>query len=82
MAVFSTALPCSQFEPVVTVDTFTSVLLLPRFVMHEIGIAAVILERVRLFTKEHNHSRVTRVGIRLGGLSGVDPDALTFGFEV
>jgi Zn finger protein HypA/HybF involved in hydrogenase expression len=50
--------------------------------MHEIGIAAVILERVRLFTKEHNHSRVTRVGIRLGGLSGVDPDALTFGFEV
>lgn len=50
--------------------------------MHEIGIAASILERVSLVAQQHGTSRITKVGIRLGPLSGVDPEALSFSFEV
>lgn len=50
--------------------------------MHEIGIAASIVERIAIVLQQHESSRVTKVGIRLGPLAGVDPDALSFSFEV
>jgi len=49
--------------------------------MHELGIAASILDCVRAEAGRHPGSHVSKVGIRLGELSGVDADALHFGFE-
>jgi len=50
--------------------------------MHELSIANSILEAVRKERERLNGARVTRVGLRIGELAGVDPDALNFGFEV
>lgn len=49
--------------------------------MHELSIATAILERVELEASKRPGIRVTKVGVRVGELSGVDPDALSFGFE-
>lgn len=49
--------------------------------MHELSIAAAILDRVAAEAARHAGARFTKVGIRVGELSGVDPDALSFGFE-
>ncbi len=49
--------------------------------MHELGIATAILETVEKEAQKHPGARLTRVGVRVGELSGVDPDALAFGFE-
>jgi hydrogenase nickel incorporation protein HypA/HybF len=49
--------------------------------LHELGIAAAILDRVQAEAAKHG-AHITRVGIRIGELAGVDPDALSFGFEV
>lgn len=50
--------------------------------MHELGIAQSILERVQQETAQRSGARAIKVGVRIGELSGVDPDALSFGFEV
>jgi hydrogenase nickel incorporation protein HypA/HybF len=50
--------------------------------MHELGIAESILHRVQQEAAKRSGARVTKVGVRVGELSGVDPDALAFGFEV
>jgi len=50
--------------------------------MHELGIAQSILERVQQESAQRNGARATKVGVRIGELSGVDPAALSFGFEV
>ena len=50
--------------------------------MHELGIATSILECVQAEAKRHPDSRITKVGVKIGELSGVDRDALQFGFEV
>ena len=50
--------------------------------MHELSIANSILEGVRKERKRLNGARVSKVGVRIGELAGVDPDALSFGFEV
>jgi len=50
--------------------------------MHELSIANSILEAVRKERARLNGARVTKVGVRIGELAGVDPDALSFGFEV
>ena len=50
--------------------------------MHELSIANSILEAVRKERERLNGSRITKVGVRIGELAGVDPDALSFGFEV
>jgi len=50
--------------------------------MHELGIATSILECVQAEAQRHPDSRITKVGVRIGELSGVDRDALQFGFEV
>ncbi len=49
--------------------------------MHELGIAASIVECVETETKRRPGSHISKVGIKLGELSGVDADALQFGFE-
>ena len=49
--------------------------------MHELSIASSILERVHQEALRWPGVRMTRVGVRIGEISGVDPDALAFGFE-
>jgi len=50
--------------------------------MHELGIATSILECVQAEAQRHPEGRITKVGVKIGELSGVDRDALQFGFEV
>src|SRR5690348_3652001 len=50
--------------------------------MHELGIAASILETVEKESLRHPGAHITKVGVRIGELSGVDGDALQFGFDV
>lgn len=50
--------------------------------MHELGIATSILEAVRKERTRLNGARVTKVGVRIGELAGVSPDALSFSFEI
>ena len=50
--------------------------------MHELGIAESILNRVQVESATRNGARATKVGVRIGELAGVDPEALSFGFEV
>jgi len=49
--------------------------------LHEISIAAAILDRVAAEAARYAGVRFTKVGVRVGELSGVDPEALSFGFE-
>jgi len=49
--------------------------------MHEMGIANSILEGVAQELKRRPGSRAVSVGVRIGELAGVDPDALSFAFE-
>ena len=49
--------------------------------MHELSIADALLERVQQEAARRSGVRVTRVGVRVGELSGVNIDALAFGFE-
>ncbi len=49
--------------------------------MHELGIAESILSRAQQESAQWGGARVTKVGVRIGELSGVDPAALSFGFE-
>ncbi len=50
--------------------------------MHELGIASAVLDQVRSELEKHPGARATRIGVRVGDLSGVDCDALSFSFEV
>ena len=49
--------------------------------MHEIGIAASILEAIRSEGALHRCARPVRAGVRIGELAGVDPESLRFCFE-
>jgi hydrogenase nickel incorporation protein HypA/HybF len=49
--------------------------------LHELSIAAAILDRVSAEAARHTGARLTKVGVRVGELSGVDPEALSFGFQ-
>ncbi len=49
--------------------------------MHEVGIASSILEMVDAEARRRPDSRIIAVGLRLGELSNIDSDALTFAFE-
>jgi hydrogenase nickel incorporation protein HypA/HybF len=48
--------------------------------MHEIGIANSILEATRQELARYPSAKPFRVGVRIGELAAVDPDALTFCF--
>ena len=49
--------------------------------MHEIGIASSIMESVKAEIRRRPEVEVCAVGVRIGELSAVDKDALTFAFE-
>ena len=49
--------------------------------MHELSIAQSILKTVEQETEARGLPPVVEVGVRVGALSGVLPDALAFGFE-
>jgi hydrogenase nickel incorporation protein HypA/HybF len=49
--------------------------------MHELSIANSLLEAIQAESLRHAGARVRSVGLRIGELSGVDPDSLRFCFE-
>ncbi len=49
--------------------------------MHEVGIAASVLDAVRAELGKRPGARAAAVGLRIGELSGVDTESLRFGFE-
>ncbi|HWR37244.1 MAG TPA: hydrogenase maturation nickel metallochaperone HypA [Clostridia bacterium] len=49
--------------------------------MHELSIATSILETVEAEAAKRPGSRFVKLGLRIGELAGIDPDALTFGWE-
>jgi hydrogenase nickel incorporation protein HypA/HybF len=49
--------------------------------MHELGIASSILDCVQAEARRHPGARITKVGVKVGELAGVDVDSLQFGFE-
>jgi len=49
--------------------------------MHELSIANSILDAVRAEAARRPGARLVKVGVRVGELSGVQPDALNFSFE-
>jgi len=50
--------------------------------LHEMSIAASVLDAVRAETGRHAGARAVKVGLRIGELSGVEPESLRFCFEV
>ena len=50
--------------------------------MHELSIAAALVEQVGAVVTEHDAGRARRVAVRIGSLSGVDPEALRMAFPV
>lgn len=49
--------------------------------MHELGIAASVLDTVQAEARKRPGMRLCRVGLRIGELAAVDPEALRFAFE-
>ena len=50
--------------------------------MHEVGIMESALALVQRHAAEQNARRVERIVLRIGALSGVEPEALRFAFDV
>jgi hydrogenase nickel incorporation protein HypA/HybF len=50
--------------------------------MHEVGIMQSALASVLAQAHAHHARRVHRIVLRIGALSGVEPDALRFAFDV
>lgn len=49
--------------------------------MHEMGIASSVLDSVRAESLQFPGRHIYKVGLRIGELAGVDPEALSFCFE-
>jgi hydrogenase nickel incorporation protein HypA/HybF len=49
--------------------------------LHEMSIAASILDAVRSEAEQRPGSRILKVGVKLGELAGVDRESLSFCFE-
>ncbi len=49
--------------------------------MHELSIATAILDQLELERAKYPGNRISKVGVRVGEISGVDADALTFSFS-
>ena len=49
--------------------------------MHEVGIAASVIDAVRAELVGRPGARAAAVGLRIGELAGVDPESLRFGFD-
>jgi hydrogenase nickel incorporation protein HypA/HybF len=49
--------------------------------MHELGIAQSVIDAVQIEAAGHPGAKPSKVAIRLGELSAIDPDALRFSFD-
>ncbi len=49
--------------------------------MHEVGIANSLIEAVETEAARYPGAVVRKVGVTVGELAGIDPDALAFSFE-
>jgi hydrogenase nickel incorporation protein HypA/HybF len=49
--------------------------------MHELGIAQSVLDAVQIEAAKHPGAKPTKVALRIGELSAIDPEALRFSFE-
>jgi hydrogenase nickel incorporation protein HypA/HybF len=49
--------------------------------MHEMGIANSVLDAIRAEIRRFPNGHIYKVGIRIGELAGVNPDAMSFCFE-
>jgi hydrogenase nickel incorporation protein HypA/HybF len=49
--------------------------------VHELSIADAILDAVRSEAEKRPGAHISKVGVRIGALSGVEPEALSFGFS-
>jgi hydrogenase nickel incorporation protein HypA/HybF len=49
--------------------------------LHEIGIASSILETVDAEARKRPEDKIVAVGLRIGELSSISPDALLFAFQ-
>lgn len=49
--------------------------------MHEMGIAASVLEAVEREMLRHPGVRATKIGLRIGKMAGVDAESLRFCFD-
>lgn len=49
--------------------------------MHELSIANSVLKAARTEMGKRPGARLMKVGVRVGELAGVDPEALTFSFQ-
>lgn len=50
-------------------------------IMHELRIAREIINITHQEIIAHNLNKVSKIGLKIGVLSGIDPEALRFGFE-
>lgn len=50
--------------------------------MHELSIAEAIISSALDETQDYQGSKVEEVGLRIGSLSGIMPDALDFAYEI
>jgi len=50
--------------------------------MHEVGLARQLLDIAESAAKADGAAAITKIGLRLGAMAGVVPDALSFAFEV
>jgi hydrogenase nickel incorporation protein HypA/HybF len=50
--------------------------------MHELSIAQSVLEAVQAEAARHPGAKPMKIGLKIGELAAVDPDALQFAFEV
>jgi len=49
--------------------------------MHEVAVAAGILDAVRAEVAAQKPARAIKVGVRIGEMAGIDPGSLAFCFE-
>ena len=50
--------------------------------MHEMSLVQGLLQQLHAIAREHKGSRVTRLTMSVGPLSGVVVDSFTFGFDI
>jgi hydrogenase nickel incorporation protein HypA/HybF len=49
--------------------------------MHELGIAQSVIDAVQTESARHSGAKPSKVAVRIGELSAIDPDALRFSFD-
>ena len=50
--------------------------------MHELAVCNALMEQVRATARQHGAGRVGRITVRIGPLSGVEPDLLQHAFSI